>query len=105
MEEVTSTAQIAICAPSNRSRTVSRRPTEPVDPDFDDLIRIGAKHLLDGNRAEEKSADYTQEQCDSINGCVWIHRLTDWVLGKRLPHGQPAQKPYAAPKSGSASHE
>jgi len=33
-EEVTSTAQIAICAASSRSRTVIRRPTVPVDPAF-----------------------------------------------------------------------
>ena len=33
-EEVTSKAQMAICTTSNRSRTVIRRPTLPVDPDL-----------------------------------------------------------------------
>jgi hypothetical protein len=34
IEEVTSTAQIAICTTSNASRTVIRRPTLPVEPDL-----------------------------------------------------------------------
>ena len=33
-EEVTSTAQIAICTTSKMSRTEIRRPTTLVDPDF-----------------------------------------------------------------------
>ncbi len=32
IEEVTSTAQIAICTTSKRSRTVIRRPAAPLDP-------------------------------------------------------------------------
>ena len=34
IEEVTSTAQIAICNTSNRSRNVTRAPITPVDPDL-----------------------------------------------------------------------
>jgi hypothetical protein len=34
IEEVTSTAQIAICTTSNTSRSVMRRPGMPFDPDF-----------------------------------------------------------------------
>ncbi len=34
IEEVTSTAQIAICTTSSRSRSVIRRPIVPVDPDL-----------------------------------------------------------------------
>jgi hypothetical protein len=33
-DEVTSTAQIATCVTSNKSRTVIRRTTVPVDPDL-----------------------------------------------------------------------
>ena len=43
-EEVTSTAQIAICAPSSSSRTVTRRPMPPADPDL--TIELVAAELL-----------------------------------------------------------
>ena len=39
-EEVTSSAQIAICATSNRSRIVIRRPILPSDPDL--MISYGS---------------------------------------------------------------
>ena len=56
IEEVTSTAQIAICTPSNRSRTVIRRATLPLDPRYDDLIGIRAEYLPHGDCAKEESA-------------------------------------------------
>jgi hypothetical protein len=40
IEEVISTAQMAICAASKKSRRVMRRPTVPTDPDL--MIPNGA---------------------------------------------------------------
>ncbi len=57
IEEVTSTAQIAICTTSKRSRRVIRRPASTARPGFDDLIGIGAKYLPYRNGAKEESAD------------------------------------------------
>jgi hypothetical protein len=56
MDDVTSTAQIAICTPSNRSRMVNRRSGVDLDPGLDDLPGIGAEHRPYGRRAEEKPA-------------------------------------------------
>ncbi len=66
-EEVTSTAQMAICTTSSRSRTVIRRPAVPADPAFNDLVRIGPQHLAHRNNAEEESAHQRQNQSDCIN--------------------------------------
>ena len=45
IEEVTSTAQIAICTTSNRSRASDPPTHSPGRSRFDDLVRIGAKYL------------------------------------------------------------
>ncbi len=77
IEEVISTAQMAICATSNRSRPVIRRPSLLVDPDFRQLIWIGAEYLPDWDRAEEEPARQRQQQSDCIHMSVWGHRHTD----------------------------
>ena len=72
---------------------------------LDDLIGIRAKDLLHWDHAEQEPAGYTQQQGHSINICVRADRHIYWVLGKWPPHAQPTQQRYAAPKSGSASHQ
>ena len=96
IDEVTSTAQIAICTTSNMSRTVIRRPASPIDPSLHHLVRIRAQHLSHRHRAEQKPAHQRQQQCDPIDIRVRIHRHIDGKLGKRLPRAQPAQQHYAA---------
>ena len=63
----------------------------------DEKLAVATFLAAQGADAEEKPADYTQEQGDCINGCVRIHRHIDWILGKWLPHAQPVQKHYASP--------
>jgi hypothetical protein len=53
IDEVTSTAQIAIWTTSNTSRTVIRRPNRARRSRFDDLVRIGPENLAHRNNSEQ----------------------------------------------------
>ena len=73
-EEVISTAQIAICTPSSRSRIVILRAARRSRSRFDDLVGIGLKHLSHGHRAKEESTYECQQHGYRIDTRIRIRR-------------------------------
>ena len=82
IEEVTSTAQIAICTTSNRSRTVIRRPTLPLGSRLDDLVRIGSQHLPHRNDRRRETRSPSQKQSDQIDLGIRVHGNVEGRPGK-----------------------
>src|SRR5215510_12324477 len=97
IEEVTSTAQMAICATISTSRTVMRLPTLVMVPDLTISYGFVCSTCLTGTAPKQESAGDRQQQRDSINIRIGVQGHVDGKSRKWLPHAQPAQHDNTAP--------